>query len=770
MGFGPIFQKTLGQNDLALVKVPDGVGYADLARSLTTRGVFERAEPDLMRWGLATPNDPEFASKQWSLNNTGQIIEGQAGTADADIDAPEAWNLTTGNSTVIAAVLDSGIDYNHEDLVANRWTNPGETAGDSIDNDLNGFVDDIRGADTVNNDSDPMDDLGHGTHVAGILGAKGDNSKGIAGVAWTVTMIAVKVLDNSNSATASSIINGYNYILSLKTRMLNPVNVRIMNNSYGGAGALAEEQTAIQNLANNGVLFVASAGNSNLDNDIPSAVTPVYPASYAVDNIIAVAATNNQDARWSSSNYGVDSIHLAAPGDDIYSTQLNNAYGFSDGTSMAAPHVAGVAVLAWSYNSGASMASVRSAILQGTDRFTSLHDKVITSGRLNAKATLDLLRAPQVITGTTGNDTIEARLKSGDTTTLEVVVNGAVTPHALSSVSWLRFVGGDGNDTLRVNQANGTITIPMWAEGGAGNDNITGGSGRDFLWGGHTLASENGADTLVGGAGNDRLDGGNGTGADSLEGGAGDDDLLGRAGNDKYVFKSGAQGTDAITELVASDVDTLDFASFSAGITIDITQAGTRASGTAVVNHANLLLYVGKDGTAIENVNGTGFNDTIIGNSRANRFEGRGGADRLEGHGGPDILWGDTPLNPLDGGNDILKGGTGNDACYGGPGNDTIDGEEDNDYLHGDDPAYGDYGGDDILDGGIGNDIGYGGYGNDVFNDSGGADSWWGEAGDDTFRVRDNQQDTVDGGDGTDTCVLIDRDDGLDGLTNVEVL
>jgi subtilisin family serine protease len=347
---------------------------------------FKALEPDLYVAASVIPNDPYFPN-QWALNNTGQT----GGTPDADIDAPEAWDITTGSSSVVVGVIDTGIDYTHPDLDGNVWTNPGEVAGDGIDNDGNGFVDDVHGWDFANNDSDPFDDNGHGTHVSGTIAAEGNNGVGVTGVSWSSKVMALKFLAADGSGSTSAAISAINYAVNMKNR---GVNVRVLNNSWGGPGYSSSLFTAIQNSASANMLFVAAAGNNGTNND----TTPNYPASYDVANVISVAATDANDNLASFSNYGASSVDVAAPGVSILSTYPGNQYAYLSGTSMATPHVSGIAALGFSYVPTATYAQVRTAILNGVDVKPQLTVKVATGGRVNALKTLQNLASVPVIT------------------------------------------------------------------------------------------------------------------------------------------------------------------------------------------------------------------------------------------------------------------------------------------------------------------------------------------------------------------------------------
>ncbi len=297
------------------LKITDpNITVEDAIKKLKADPDVEYAEPNYIYKADLTPTDPSFGSL-WGMHNTGQT----GGTADADIDAPEAWDTTTGSNTIVIAVIDTGVDYTHEDLAANMWINPGETANNTTDDDSNGYIDDVYGINAVNNSGEPLDDDGHGTHVAGTIGAAANNSKGVAGVNHTVKIMALKFLDATGSGTTSDAIECINYVVTMKT---NGVNIKATNNSWGGGSYSQALYDAINTLKNNDILFVAAAGNSSANNDS----APSYPASYNLANIVAVAASNEGDALASFSNYGVTSVDLSAPGVSIFSTLNGGSY------------------------------------------------------------------------------------------------------------------------------------------------------------------------------------------------------------------------------------------------------------------------------------------------------------------------------------------------------------------------------------------------------------------------------------------------------------
>ncbi len=272
---------------------------------------IEYAEPNYIVKEAAIPNDTYF-SYLWGLNNTGQT----GGTTDADIDAPEAWDVTTGSSNIVIAVIDSGVAYNHPDLIDNIWRNTGETnCSDGIDNDSNGYIDDCYGWDFIDNDGYPEDYESHGTHVAGTIAAKGNNATGITGVMWTAKIMPIRFLGVSGSGDTANAAAAILYAVNN--------GARVINASWGGGGYSQTLYNAIDYARSKNALFVTASGNETNNNDI----SPSYPASYNLSNIISVAATDNKDSLAYFSNYGANSVHLAAPGVSIYSSIPVFTYG-----------------------------------------------------------------------------------------------------------------------------------------------------------------------------------------------------------------------------------------------------------------------------------------------------------------------------------------------------------------------------------------------------------------------------------------------------------
>ncbi len=390
------------------LQIVEGLRLARVAAKDTLRAVaalnarpdVEYAEPNFIQYAHAIPNDP-FFPQMYGLHNTGQSVPGGAGVPDADIDAPEAWDLTTGSPNVVIGVIDAGIDINHPDLAPNIWTNPVDSTVNGIDEDNNGRTDDTNGWDFNGNnrtvyDGLPTDDPAtpvndteiddHGTHVAGTIGAVGNNGIGVTGVNWQVKIMPLKFIGSTGSGPTSAAIAAMDYAISMKNR---GVNIRALNNSWGSASAGVQSLTdAITRLNNAGILFVAAAGNDGTDDDD----FPHSPAVANVPNVVAVARSNQFDNRSFTSGFGPRTVAVAAPGNQILSTipvnmSPSNPYAFFSGTSMATPHVTGVAGLILARNPGISAARLKAALLYSGDAFNGSGD-VFTRRRLNARSAL----------------------------------------------------------------------------------------------------------------------------------------------------------------------------------------------------------------------------------------------------------------------------------------------------------------------------------------------------------------------------------------------
>ncbi|MEX0711849.1 MAG: S8 family peptidase [Pirellulales bacterium] len=356
--------------------LPPGTSLEETLAAYRANPAVLYAEPDYRVQLAGFPNDPQFGAL-WGLHNQGQT----GGTDDADIDAPLAWDVTTGTVDTIVAVIDTGVDYLHEDLAANMWVNPGEIAGDGIDNDGNGYVDDVYGYDFVNRDGDPLDDHNHGTHVAGTIAAVGDNGIGVTGVSWNSRVMALKFLDATGSGTLSGAIEAIEYAVAM--------GATISNNSWGANEEFSQAlYDAIAAAGAAGHLFVTAAGNGFFGIPLNNDSTPFYPANYNLDNIVVAAATDHHDALGSFSNYGATTVDLGAPGVNILSTTRNNTYSTFSGTSMATPHVSGAAALLRGQHPEWSYSQVIAQLFATVDPVAALAGKSVTGGRLNVASAL----------------------------------------------------------------------------------------------------------------------------------------------------------------------------------------------------------------------------------------------------------------------------------------------------------------------------------------------------------------------------------------------
>jgi len=435
-----VIRKYTAIQNLEQVKLPQGLLVKDAVMQYMSSPGVEYAEPNYIRkLDTIIPNDTYFAN-QWSFLNTGQYAYGIAG---ADIKMAAGWDVTIGSGDITIAVLDTGIDYSHNDLVWNIWRDLGETScTDAIDNDGNGYVDDCIGWNFVDNNSDSMDDNGHGTHVAGVIGAKGNNSTGIAGVMWLTNMMALKVCDANGFCDVGAEIAAIDYAINMKDN--HGVNVRAMNASFGGGDFSASEYQALARANTAGILFVAAAGNGGGDgvgdnND----VAPHYPSSYDLPNIIAVAATDQDDRRVSFSNFGPTSVDVAAPGTYIFSTVPNwwtMYYGYGhlemfDGTSMSTPHVTGLAGLLSAYYGHFTHGQIRTMILRYVDVLPTLNGWILTGGRINADRALKSLWATYDLSATPVS---------------ALQMDLAWTDRATDEIGYRIYIGTDGISYLQI--------------------------------------------------------------------------------------------------------------------------------------------------------------------------------------------------------------------------------------------------------------------------------------------------------------------------------
>ncbi|MCD8483436.1 MAG: S8 family serine peptidase [Verrucomicrobia bacterium] len=373
-------------------------------------------------------NDPLFGDL-WGLHNTGQ----NGGVAGADIDATRAWLTQREAAEIIIAVIDTGVDYTHPDIAANMWRNPGEIPGNGLDDDGNGYIDDVFGYDFVNNNGNPMDDHNHGTHCAGTIAAVGDNGIGITGVAWRAQIMALKFLDSRGSGRLSDALLAIEYAYQN--------GAHIASNSWGGGGYTQAMQDVIAAANEAGMLFIAAAGNSSSDND----ANPTYPANYDLPNVIAVAATTRHDTLANFSNFGAETVHLGAPGQAIVSTTINNSYASFSGTSMATPHVSGAAALLLARNPLLSPAQVKEILLNAVDPLPSLAGRVASGGRLNLRRTLEAASPPWLAPATRSGT-----VAPGETYILQVEFSADSMPAGITTGQLLIFSDDPVNSTLTI--------------------------------------------------------------------------------------------------------------------------------------------------------------------------------------------------------------------------------------------------------------------------------------------------------------------------------
>ena len=423
----------LGDLGWVRVKIPAGQTVDEAIRNIARSTDVESVQPNYYYRLQSVPNDALWGELYGMVK----------------ISAPAAWDLTTGDSSVVVADIDTGFDYTHEDLMANAWTNPGEIPNNGIDDDGNGFVDDYYGYDFRFNDPDPMDENGHGTHTAGTLGAVGNNMLGVAGVAWHVKIMGIKIYNEfADDSTSAMVINAYNYVRMMKNR---GVNIRVTNNSYGGCPETCDNDIAVKDaidaLGDAGVLNVFVAGNSGTNND----VDPFFPASYDSPSIMSVGGSDQNDNR--IFNYGQRSVDVAAPGSIIKSTvpeSLQPAkYWNLSGTSMSAPHVTGAAALLAMYNPALSAASLKATLINSADVLPQFTGFNRANGRLNVR---NALVNQTVCTFGLSSNSINVPTKGG---TFSVNVTGGLNCDygAKSNVSWLHVTSGYGMS------GNGTVTF-----------------------------------------------------------------------------------------------------------------------------------------------------------------------------------------------------------------------------------------------------------------------------------------------------------------------
>jgi len=346
-------------------------------KELQETGLFEYVEPDWPVHANVEPTDSQYTDGTlWGINNLGNNL----GTVGLDINAKGAWDLTTGSSDVIVGVIDTGVRYTHNELKNQMWVNPGEIPGNGIDDDNNGYIDDIHGINAITGSGDPMDDHDHGSHCSGTIAAQWNGGGGHAGVANGVKIMALKFLNGDGSGVSSDALECLEYAIAMGATMT--------SNSWGGGGYSKAMEDAIRKAGEHDMLFVVAAGNESNDNDS----SPSYPASYELDNILAVAAVDNKGGIASFSNYGKNTVHVGAPGVGIYSctSKSDSSYNTFSGTSMACPHTAGVAALVKSYYPNATYDEIKRRIMLTTTPLKSLSSKTVSGGMINATAALEI--------------------------------------------------------------------------------------------------------------------------------------------------------------------------------------------------------------------------------------------------------------------------------------------------------------------------------------------------------------------------------------------
>ena len=426
--------------DVHVCRVTAGTDVEAALRTCRADNAVIYAEPNYIYYASRSPNDARFA-ELWGLHAAN----------DADIDAPEAWETQTGAANVLVAIIDTGVDYTHEDLRANVWKNPGESGNgretNGRDDDGNGFVDDVHGWDFAGDDNDPMDDNGHGSHVAGTIAAAGDNRIGVAGVNWRASIMACKFLSANGSGTAADAIEAILYAAGS--------GARVLNNSWGGGGFSQALRDAIDFAREQNALFVAAAGNEGRDNDR----SPTYPAGYDLPNVLSVAASDRNDQLAVFSNSGRASVDFAAPGVEILSTTPGNAYQAFSGTSMATPHASGAAALLFAQRPASTYQDVMVRLAGSVDPLDVLADKTSSGGRLNVAAALAAGPRVAFVTRLDATPGLEGPYR---------VDAQAVADTMLAAVDLLwSVVGGAPNTVAMTNVSGGTFRaeIPTQALG-----------------------------------------------------------------------------------------------------------------------------------------------------------------------------------------------------------------------------------------------------------------------------------------------------------------
>jgi Tol biopolymer transport system component/subtilisin family serine protease len=423
------------------VQLPQGMSVAQGIADYKQMENVVAAEPNYAVQLASVPNDPLFGN-QYGLQK---------------IQAPTAWNTTTGSSNVVIAVLDTGVDYNHPDLAANMWHNPGETPGNNIDDDNNGYVDDVYGIDPSNGDSDPIDDAGHGTTCAGVLGAVGNNNTGVAGVNWSVKIMAIKIFYNSNTGFVSEVIKAFEYVTMMKNR---GVNIRATSNSWRWwFGQFSQSvKDSIDAAGDAGVANVFASGNDFISETICTPAgcrdlhsidldfAPTFGAAWDSPSILSIASSNETDNLSVFAGYGRKSVDLAAPGENIWTTSAGGNYGLASGTSLSTPFVAGAIGLLSAHDSSLSVSSLKATLNNTVDTFPDFADKTVSGGRLNVA---QALASPTVCTF------------SVSPTSLTFSANAGTGRIDVSSGTNCNFAGRTTDDFITILSGAGTGNGPV---------------------------------------------------------------------------------------------------------------------------------------------------------------------------------------------------------------------------------------------------------------------------------------------------------------------
>lgn len=444
---GAFVKSTIPSQNIVVVKRAAFESIDSAVKTLAQNDMVDIAEPNYIYRINKTPNDP-MLEQLWGLKNIGQKdSDGQAGVVGMDIDVERAWDIETGSDKMVVAVIDTGVDFNHADLKDNLWTNEAEANGKAgVDDDGNGVIDDIHGFNAIDGTGNALDDHGHGSHCSGTIGAKGDDGKGIVGVNWNTRIMAVKFLDANGSGSLENAIKAIDYA----TKM----GAKVMSNSWGGGGFSQTLLDAIKRADAAGALFVAAAGNESNNNDSSAS----YPASYDIQNIISVAAVNNTGAKADFSNYGKRTVHIGAPGVNIYSS-TGGAYDSWSGTSMATPHVSGVAALVWSHEPALTVTQLKERLLLTARPVTGLKGKTKMGGMINAYNALTNTTPPPDMNDPSNWQTQDAiyesenPYKSDTNTTTEILVPGVKE----FAVYFEKFDTEANYDTVKIYDAAGTL-------------------------------------------------------------------------------------------------------------------------------------------------------------------------------------------------------------------------------------------------------------------------------------------------------------------------